>query len=379
MLSAVLSLLCRTEVGSSSCTQLLPLKRVIARYAGVHRRELLFSYSVSSSAVAQPLLCGTTLTWPNYFRGIAMDFKDYYKVLGVDKKASADEIKSAYRKLARKYHPDVNPNDKQAETRFKEVTEAYEVLSDPDNRKKYDMLGSNWRQHRQSGGRAEDYNWQQWYSGGGAPGGQPRYEYRRNDDSGDFFQGGNGGFSDFFSSIFGRRGAAQPMKGQDFEATAELSLEEAFTGTQRILTVDGKSIKISIKSGIRDGQKLKLSGKGGLGRGGGSNGDLYIIIRVAPHTRFERREDDLDVVVPVDLYTAVLGGETEVQTISGTVKLKIPAGSQNGARLRLKGLGMTKYNSKERGDLYVKLDVQLPQKLSDKERELFRQLAALKS
>ncbi len=309
-----------------------------------------------------------------------MDFKDYYKVLGIEKKASQDEIKTAYRKLARKYHPDVNPNDKQAEAKFKEATEAYEVLSDPENRRKYDTLGSNWRQHRQSGGRAEDYNWQQWYSGGGggAPGGgQPRYEYRSDND--DFFQGGsNGGFSDFFSSIFGRKGATPQAKGQDFEATAELSLEEAFAGAERILTVDGKSIKISIKPGIRDGQKLKLSGKGGLGRYGGANGDLYIVIRVAPHTRFERKEDDLHIDVQVDLYTAVLGGETEVQTISGAVKLKIPAGSQNGARLRLKGLGMTKYGSKERGDLYAKLDVQLPKKLSEQERDLFRQLAELR-
>ena len=304
-----------------------------------------------------------------------MEFKDYYKILGVDKKATTEQIKTAYRKLARKHHPDVNPNDKEAEAKFKEATEAYEVLSDPENRKKYDTLGSNWRQHRQSGGRAEDYNWQQWYSG--APGGgQRQYEYRG--DSDDFFQGGgNGGFSDFFSSIFGRRGAAQQMKGQDFEATAELTLEEAFAGTQRILTVDGKSIKISIKPGIRDGQKLKLSGKGGQGRGG-PNGDLYIVIRIAPHARYERKEDDLYVRVPVDLYTALLGGETEVQTLSGAVKLKISPESQNGAVLRLKGMGMPKYNSKERGDLYARLDVQLPKKLTHEERELFQQLAELR-
>ncbi len=310
-----------------------------------------------------------------------MEFKDYYKVLGVEKSATADDIKSAYRKLARKYHPDVNPNDKEAEAKFKDVSEAYDVLGNPEKRKKYDTLGSNWRQHQQRGGGAEDYNWQQWYGAqGGAQGGQGQ-QYQG--DINDFFQGGGGnggGFSDFFSSIFGsNRRSAQPSKGQDYEATAELSLEEAFNGTERVLTVNDKTIRISIKPGIADGQKLKLSGKGGTGRSGAANGDLYITVHIVPHSRYERRGDDLYVTVPVNLYEALLGGETEVQTLGGTVKLKIPAEAQNGAVLRLKGLGMPKYGTKERGDLYAKLEVQLPKKLSEKEKSLIRELAALRA
>lgn len=310
-----------------------------------------------------------------------MEFRDYYKVLGVEKSATADEIKSAYRKLARKYHPDVNPNDKESETKFKEVSEAYEVLGNPEKRKKYDTLGSNWRQHQQRGGRPEDYNWQQWYGAQGGAQGQTQYEFQG--DINDFFQGGGGGgggFSDFFSSIFGGgRRAAQPARGQDYEATAELTLEEAYNGAQRVLTVNNKTIRISIKPGIADGQKLKLSGKGGSGRSGAPNGDLYITIRIAPHARYERRGDDLYLTVAVDLYEALLGGETEVQTFGGTIKLRIPAEAQNGTMLRLKGLGMPRYGTKERGDLYAKLDVQLPKKLSDKERSLIRELAALRS
>lgn len=305
-----------------------------------------------------------------------MDFKDYYKVLGVAKTASADEIKSAYRKLVRQYHPDVNPNDKTAEGKFKEISEAYDVLGDADKRKKYDMLGSNWRQYQQRGGRPENFNWQQWYNTNS--GGQPRQT--SSDAGGDFFQGGGSGFSDFFSSIFG--GAKQrgmpTMKGNDYEATADLTMEDAYKGAQRVLSVNGKSIKISIKPGIKDGQKLKLSGKGGGGQYGGSNGDLYVVIRILPHKNLERKGNDLHMNVPVDLYTALLGGEREVQTLGGTVKLKIPAETQNGTLLRLKGLGMPKYGSKEHGDLYVKIEVQLPTQLSERERALFRELSMLR-
>lgn len=306
-----------------------------------------------------------------------MDFKDYYKVLGVAKTASADEIKASYRKLVRQYHPDVNPNDKTAEGKFKEISEAYDVLGDADKRKKYDMLGSNWRQYQQRGGRPENFNWQEWYNATG--GGQARPGAQGG--SSDFFQGqgGNGGFSDFFSSIFGggRRGT-QGIKGNDYEATADLTLEDAYKGAQRVLSVNGKSIKISIKPGIKDGQKLKLSGKGGSGQYGGASGDLYIVIRIVPHKHFERKDNDVHMSVPVDLYTVLLGGEHEVQTLGGTVKLKIPAETQNGTLLRLKGLGMPKYGSKERGDLYAKIEVQLPTKLSEREQALFRELASLR-
>lgn len=309
-----------------------------------------------------------------------MDFKDYYKVLGVAKTATPEEIKATYRKLVRQYHPDVNPNDKTAEAKFKEISEAYDVLSDADKRKKYDMLGSNWRQYQQRGGRPENFNWQQWYNTT-AGGGQARPGASSSGSSSDFFQGGGSGFSDFFSSIFGgssgRRGT-QAAKGSDYEATADLTLEDAYKGAQRVLSVNGKSIKISIKPGIKDGQKLKLSGKGGSSPYGGANGDLYVAIRIVPHRHFERKDNDLHMTVPVDLYTALLGGEREIQTLGGTVKLKIAAETQNGTLLRLRGLGMPKYGTKEHGDLYAKIDIHLPTNLTERERALFRELSMMR-
>jgi curved DNA-binding protein len=313
-----------------------------------------------------------------------MDYKDYYKILGVDKNATDKEIKSAFRKLARKYHPDVNPNDPQAEARFKEINEANEVLSDSEKRAKYDQLGADWQRWQQTGGRPNDFNWGQYTSG---PGGERvNVRYASPEDLEDLFGGGSP-FSDFFSSIFGGMGGGQggrsggfeyrprPQPGQDFEHPVEISLAEAYQGTTRLLNKDGRRLEVKIPAGAKSGTRVRMRGEGGSGMAGGQAGDLYLAVEVIPDERFERKEDDLYVTVPVDLYTAVLGGEVRVPTLTGEVNLKIPAGSQNGQTFRLRGKGMPKLNkSAEHGDLYARLEVRLPAKLTPKQRELFEQL-----
>ncbi|MBN1994607.1 MAG: DnaJ domain-containing protein [Anaerolineae bacterium] len=314
-----------------------------------------------------------------------MEYKDYYQILGVNKNASEKDIKSAFRKLARKHHPDMNPDDPQAEARFKEINEAYEVLGDPEKRAKYDQLGADWHRWQQAGGNSQDFNWGQWATG---PAGQRvNVRYANMQDLEDLFGGGNP-FSDFFTSIFGGMGSdprgsgfdyrPQPRRGQDLEQEVEITLAEAYHGTTRLLTKDGRRLQVKIPAGAKTGTRVRMRGEGGGSRSGGQTGDLYLRVKVAPDPRFERKGDELHTTVPVDLYTAVLGGETRVPTLSGEVNLKIPAGSQNGQTFRLRGRGMPKLNKKDQhGDLYARLDVRLPTKLTAEQRKQFETLRKL--
>ena len=310
-----------------------------------------------------------------------MAFVDYYKVLGTDKTASADEIKKAYRKLARKYHPDVNPNDNEAKQRFQEINEANEVLSDPEKRKKYDQYGEHW-QHGEEYEKAQQ-QYRQSQSAGGNPfggtgnpfgGNSGSYEYTGNFDDGQF--------SDFFEQMFGSRGGGgrqSTFRGQDFNAELSLSLQEAYTTHSQTFNINGKNIRITIHAGVEDGQKIKLKGYGGDGINGGPKGDLYITINIAPDGRFKRQGSDLYTTLDIDLYTAILGGEATLDTFGGKVKLKIKAESQNGAKMRLKGKGFPVYRKEgEFGDLYVTLNIQMPSNLTAEEKTLFQQLKDLK-
>jgi curved DNA-binding protein len=306
-----------------------------------------------------------------------MDYKDYYKVLGVDKNASTDQIKKAYRKLARQHHPDVNPNDAEAERKFKEVNEANEVLSDPDKRKKYDQFGADWQRYQQQ-------------PGGGGRGGQPGsgFDWSQYTQGGDFGGssspfGDGGDFSDFFGSLFGNMGGrgtgGRPGTGQDLQAELEIPLEEAYHGGPRTITVNGKSLRLNIAPGIADGQTIRLRDQGGPGRNGGPNGSLLITFRIAPDPRYVRSGHDLTQDVPVSIYTALLGGEQTVDTLSGPVKIKIKPETPNGTRLRLRGKGFPVYKQDGHfGDLYLRLNLTLPQNLTDQEKALFQQLVALR-
>ena len=304
-----------------------------------------------------------------------MDFKDYYKILGVSKTATAEEIKKAYRKLAVKYHPDKNANDKSAEEKFKEVNEANEVLGDPEKRKKYDELGENWNYYQQRGqnqpeSNAQDFDWWQWTNRGNSS------------NSSNF---GNSDFSDFFENIFGgqfsgsRQRKPRAAKGKDYQADMELSLEEAYTGTSRQLELDNTKLQLKTKPGLKDKQVLRLKEKGGKGHNGGPDGDLYITVHIPEHPHYKRRDDDLYCDIPVDLYKAVLGGEVMVRTLRSPIKITLPKETDNGKVLRLKGMGMPKYGVPDTfGDLYAKVSVQLPKNLTEKELELFKELSNLK-
>lgn len=323
-----------------------------------------------------------------------MDYKDYYKILGVTKSASQDEIKKAFRKLALKYHPDKNPGDKTAETKFKEVNEANEVLSDPEKRKKYDELGSNWKQYQGSGGSG-GFDWgkyqkqygQQQY--GGSQGGQTFYT-----DFGDLggaFGNGGGGFSDFFEAFFGgsfggqnkRSGGrknTQQLKGDDIQAELPISLEEAYNGGEKLFELNGQTIKLKLKKGSYDGQVLKLSGKGYPGHNNAPNGDLLLTLKIQTHAAIKRIDDDLYMDLPVDIYTAVLGGKITVDTLKGKIKVTIPEGASSGKTLRLAGLGMPKYGKDSQfGDLFVKINIETPKNLTAQERKLFEELQKLRS
>ena len=351
-----------------------------------------------------------------------VDFKDYYQVLGVARDADDKAIKSAFRKRAKEMHPDVNRDDPRAEERFKDLNEAYEVLSDTDKRKMYDRFGEDWKRYQDAGVGPDDV-----YR---APGAGSRQGQARAEDFGTWFAGndgeftfesadGGGGFSDFFNMMFGSRGAAtgrarqtiqRPRRGEDLEAPTTITLEEAANGAQRRLTVrspetctlcdgtgeirgaecprcDGtgmmetnKELEVSIPKGVKTGSRVRISGKGGPGVNGGPNGDVYLVIRVVPHSRFERVNDDLVETVDVPLYTAVLGGEVRVPTLTGQVALTVPAGTQNGRQFRLRGKGMPKLGkSDERGDLLVKASVEMPTSLSDREKELFEELRSLRA
>ena len=298
-----------------------------------------------------------------------MDFIDYYQVLGVNKDALPADIRKAYRKLARKYHPDVNPNNDEAKRKFQEINEANEVLSDPEKRKKYDQYGKDWK-HAEEFEKARQQ--------------QQNNQYRYEGGSGDF--GGKfaeGDFSDFFESLFGGRGESrkrnEKFRGADYQAELHLPLRDAYVTHQQTLTVDGKNIRITIPAGIEDGQKIKLKGYGGPGANGGPNGDLYITIHVTEDQQIKRHDNDLYITAEIDLYTAVLGGETTVDTMNGKIKLKVAPGTQNDAKVRIKGKGFPLYKQEGKfGDLYVTYKVKIPTNLSDREKELFTELSKLR-
>ena len=306
-----------------------------------------------------------------------MAFVDYYKVLGVDKNASTEDIKKAYRKLARKYHPDLNPNDKEANKKFQQINEANEVLSDPENRKKYDAYGENWK-------NAEEFEKarqaQSQYAGRGA---QDFRGFTEEDFSGSDYSEGR--FSDFFESMFGRsegkgRSSQVKFRGQDYNAELRLTLREVYHTHQQILTVNDKKIRITIPAGVENGQVIKLKGHGGPGVNGGPNGDLYISFVVEDDPEFKRQGNDLFTTEELNLYTAVLGGEIMVETLSGKLKVKIKPETQNGTKIRLKGKGFPVYKKEgEFGDLYVTLEIRIPTNLTEKEKELFKELAKLRS
>lgn len=304
-----------------------------------------------------------------------MEYKDYYKILGVGRNADQKEVRKAYRRLARQYHPDVNPGDRSAQERFKEINEAYEVLSDPEKRQKYDQLGSSWRQWQGVGGDPSGFDWARWFTG------QPGRVHVQYGDP-DEILGGLGGFSDFFQAIFGgmphTSWRTAPRPGQDYEQEVEITLEEAFRGTTRILSNDGRRLEVKIPPGVGTGSRIRMAGEGGDGYGA-AKGDLYLRVKVAPHPRFRREGDDLYVEVPLDLYPAVLGGEVRVPTLKGDIVLKIPPETQSGKIFRLQEQGMPNLKDpQKRGDLYAKVKVRLPQKLTPRERELFEELKRLR-
>lgn len=296
-----------------------------------------------------------------------MDYIDYYKVLGLSKTASAEEIKTAYRKLARKHHPDLNPNNPQAEKLFQQINEANEVLSDPDKRKKYDQYGADWKHADQF----EEARRQQQATGAGGGSSFGEGEY--------FSFGGEGGdYSDFFASMFGNRGGGRQakFKGQDYRATVQVNLTEAYKTHQQTFTVNGKNIRITVPAGIENGQEIKITGYGAPGANGGPNGDLYITFEIVNNTPFVRKGNDLYLDVPLDLYKAVLGGEETIDTLDGKIKTKVMPETQNGSKVRLKGKGFPVYKKEGQfGDLYITYQVQLPTKLTPKEKELFEQLS----
>ncbi|MDI1318173.1 DnaJ C-terminal domain-containing protein [Flavobacterium sp.] len=304
-----------------------------------------------------------------------MDFKDYYKILDIPKTASADEVKKAYRKLAVKYHPDKNKDNKVAEEKFKEVNEAHEILKDETKRKEYDSLAEDYRNYEKSGGKQGFEGYSQSSRNQGA-------SYQNRGYGGQQFD--EDSFADFFSNMFGGRGNGngqsrqQSYKGQDFTATMELSLEEAFAGTSRQIQLETQKLSMKIKPGVKDGQILRLKGKGSKGTNGGQDGDLLITVKVTENPIFKRKEDDLYCSINVDLFTAILGGKSEIKTLKGKINITIPKQTANGKEVRLKKMGMPVFNKPEEfGDLYATINIKMPTDLSDKELELFNELALL--
>jgi curved DNA-binding protein len=321
-----------------------------------------------------------------------MEFKDYYATLGVTKAASDKEIKQAYRKLARKFHPDVNPGDKSAEARFKDINEAYEVLGDAAKRSKYDELGANWRQYEQAerAGGANPFTGWNANTGGGQGGG---FRTMTQEEMENLF-GDQNPFSDFFTTFFGgagpsagarsggRSGRTRARGGRDVEHELDLTLDEAYHGaTKRLALSHGgppRTVDVRIPAGVGDGSRVRVPGEGERGTGGGPAGDLYLRLKLAPHATFERRGQDLHATVAVPVPTAVLGGEVEVPTMTGkTVRLKIPPFTQNGQVFRLKTYGMPARGSHAQGDLYAKVEAQVPTSLTAEEREHYTALAKL--
>lgn len=302
-----------------------------------------------------------------------MAYIDYYKVLGVDRNATQEDIKKAFRRQARKYHPDLNPNDPSAKEKFQQLNEANEVLSDPDKRKKYDAYGENWKHADEFEARQQAYR----DNGGGT-----EYWYSTDGQhAASGFGGGNAeGFSDFFEELFGHRGAAsgfsrRQYRGQDIEAELQLTLSEAATTHKQTFTIQGETLRITVPAGVENGQVIKLKGHGGKGANGAPDGDLYITFVIPDNETFKRKGNDLYTHVDIDLYTAVLGGEVLVNTLGGQVKLKVQPGTQPGTKARLKGKGFPVYKQEGSfGDLIVTYHVSIPTTLTEKQKELFRQL-----
>lgn len=312
-----------------------------------------------------------------------MEYKNYYDILGVSKSASQSDIKKAYRKLAIKYHPDKNKNDKKAEEKFKEVAEAYEVLKNPETRKKYDQLGANWKNYQHANQNFDGFNW-----GGADFGGGRGSRVHFEGDMGDFFER-TGGASDFFQQFFGggfggfssssRRGGgrqrSKAFKGGDYEADVTITLQDAYRGASTLLNVDGEKLRVTIKPGVRDGQKLRIRGKGQQGVNNGPRGDLYVKIKIEPHPDFTRKGDDLYSDVPVDIFTAMLGGKISVPTLKGNVNIKIPKETDSGKTFRLRGVGMPKYeDNRKTGDFYARVKITTPKNLTKKQQELVNEL-----
>lgn len=295
-----------------------------------------------------------------------MEYVDYYKILGINKDAGESDIKSAYRKLARKFHPDLNPNDKEANKKFQQINEANEVLSDPEKRKKYDKHGNDWK-------HAEEFEKAR------------QSQSRQGNTEGDYSFSGSefgGNFSDFFSSMFGQSagrsssGKQAKFRGEDYNAELHLGLQDVYTTQKQTLTVNAKKIRITIPAGVENGQVIKLKGHGGEGINGGPNGDLYITFVIADHIIFKRSGNDLYTTVEIDLYMAVLGGELMLDTLAGKLKLKVNPETQNGTKIRLKGKGFPAYkNEGQFGDLYVTYSVKIPANLTERQKELFRELS----
>lgn len=299
-----------------------------------------------------------------------MEFIDYYKILGLNKNASSDDIKKAYRKLARKYHPDLNPNNDTAKKQFQQINEANEVLSDPEKRKKYDQYGKDWK-HADEFEKAHQQQKKQNYS-------QGNKEYFAHD-----FEGS--GFSDFFESLFGNtnkfrtQNQSTQFKGDDYKATLQLNLTDILTTQKQTLELGGKKIRLTIPAGVEDGQTIKIKGYGAEGYNGGPKGDLYITFHIVNNTDFKRVGNNLYKKIDVDLYKAILGGSIQIDTLTGKVKLNVSPGTQNGTKIKLKGKGMPSYKKENSyGDLYITYNIIIPKNLSNKEKELFTELSKMK-
>lgn len=300
-----------------------------------------------------------------------MAYIDYYKILGVDKGASQDDVKKAYKKLARKFHPDLNPNDPDAHRKFQEINEANEVLSDPEKRKKYDQYGENWKHADQFESAGQQYS--QYGGGFGTNGGGGTYWSSSGED---------GEFSDFFENLFGsRRGSRSSsygFRGQDYTAELHLTLTDAAKTHKQVITVNDKNLRITVPAGVANGQTIKLKGQGGPGVNGGPAGDLYITFIIADNTPFKREGDDLYLTVPLNVFTAVLGGDQQIDTLDGKVKLKVKPGTQNNTKVRLKGKGFPIYKQEGKsGDLIVTYSIEIPTHLTDRQKELFREIQSL--
>lgn len=306
-----------------------------------------------------------------------MEFKDYYEILEIEKNTPAEEIGKAYRKLARKYHPDVNPDDDQAAAQFTAISEAHHVLSNPEARAKYDRLDAAWQAHQNSAATEDDtFDWPQWVS-------LELQDQTLDEALAELEKSNEKGFSPFFQAIFGgmdivEKGAA-PGKGQDYHQGVEITLEEVYTGTSRILRVGNRRLEVRIPRGAQTGTKVRIRGEGGLSADGTNKGDLYLEIQVAAHPSFKREGDDLHLDLPVNVYSAVLGGEVVVPIIKGKIKLRIPPETQSGRIFRLKGQGLPRLkNPDERGDLFAKVMITVPENLTEEEIELFEELADIR-